>query len=179
MNTARLLIAALAACTALAAQAQSDGVEQGLANVAAIQAARDACIRAARDRGLDVRKAERIRMKENGPTSVRVETGARGDLDCEYDATTKTATLLGLPSVGKDLDDGPLVKVCEKVAEQQDIRLGRFDELKPLDGRRIEVRFDRPFLGKRHNCLVDQARNLVSIDGGKAVPLPGTTPAKK
>jgi hypothetical protein len=179
MKILHTLIAVLAAGAALSSHAQSDGVDQGLANVAAIQAARNACTEAARARGLDVRKVERIRMKEYGPTTVSVETASRGDIDCEYDPATKTTTLLGLPSVGKELDNSPLVKVCEKVAEQQDIRIGRFDELKPLDGRRVEVRFDRPFLGKRHTCLVDQAKNLVSFDGGKAVPLPGTSPAKK
>ena len=39
------------------------------------------------------------------------------------------------------------------------------------------TKFD--FVGKRHTCLVDQAKNLVSFDGGKAVPMPGTADAKK
>ena len=143
--------------------------------------AREACAAAARERGLDVRKAERIRVKENGPSTVTVETASRGNIDCEFDANTRTATLLGLPERGKDLDRGPLVKICEQVADQQRIRLGRFDEIKPLPGGRTEVRFDRAyFVGKRHTCLVDTAKNLVSFDGGQAVPLPGgSTPAKK
>jgi hypothetical protein len=180
MNTSsRLLLAVLAACTAIAAQADNDAVDRDLAALNAQTAAREACTNAARDRGIDVRKVERVRPQENGPIAVRLATGTRGDIDCDYDATTKTATLLGLPATGNDLDRSPLVKICEKVADQQDIRLGRFDELKPLDGRRVEVRFDRAFLGKRHSCVVDQAKNLVSFDGGKAVPLPGTSPSKK
>ena len=176
----RILCLAAAAGAALPALADNDGVDQGLANVAAIQAARDACSEAARGRGLDVRKAERVKMQENAPTTVRLETSTRGNVECEYDAATKKATLLGLPATGRDLDRGPLVKVCEQVADQLDIRIGKVDEVKPLEGRRVEVRFDRAyFVGKRHTCLVDQAKNLVSFDGGKAVPMPGTADAKK
>ena len=39
-----------------------------------------------------------------------------------------------------------------------------------------EATVERPFLGKRHTCLIDRARNLVSFDGGKAVPLPVAIP---
>lgn len=183
-HPARILCAAAAtaACIALPARADNEGVDQGLANMNLIIAARQACTEAARTGGLDVRKAERVTMKENAPVIVRLETGSRGNVDCEYDAASKTATLpgvFGLPAPGKDAERSPLVKVCEKVAEQQDIRIGEFDQIKPLDGRRVEVRFDRPFFGQRHTCLVDQAKNLVSFDGGKTVPLPATVDAKK
>jgi hypothetical protein len=193
MSPARIptLLAALAAALA-AAPALAEGVDEGLANVKRIETARNACIGAAKARGLDVKKVDRIRLSGDDLTTVKLEISGRGDVECEYTASTQTASLPdGLGGLGglfggttgggsKDAGRNPIVRACQVVAEKKDIRLGEFDEQRDLPGRKIEIRFDRPFFGQRHDCVYDPARQTVAFDGGEPVPVPAakTAPSK-
>ena len=162
-----------AALVAAAGFAQAEDVEGDAAREAKLNQARQACLDAAKALGIRATKVEHLSMVGNqGELNARLAVAGRKDLNCRYNPADGSTVFPGVSDNRPGTASNAVVRACQAVADRKDIRLGSFDSLKELDGRRIQVRFDRPPLGRRHTCVYDQREKTVAFDGGKPVDAP-------